>query len=125
MRRSTKKEKFIRLENGNYTYAVQLARGIRRLQRDMEDVLHYVSVPEYDEALALIRSIRLETGREKELREASETVFHLAAIFCEKRNGAQYSAIDPVLEKLNARFSEEGRAVGGVFELKDSLQPSR
>lgn len=103
-----KKGKFIRLENGNFTYAVQLARGIKRIQRDMEDVLHYVSIPEYDEALALVQSIRLETGREQELQEAAGTVLHLAEAFCEKRNGAQYPGIDPVLEKLEPRFSGEG-----------------
>lgn len=95
--------KFIRLGNGEFTYAVQLARAIKRVECDLEDALHFVAVPEYDEALALIRSIRLETGKETELREASATVFRLSELFCEKRNGTQFAAIDSLLAKLEVK----------------------
>lgn len=97
---------FIRLPNGDFTYAVQLARAIKRVECDLEDALHFVAVPEYDEALALIRSIRLETGKEAELREASATVFRLAELFCEKRTGSQFTAIDPLLAKLDLREAD-------------------
>lgn len=97
---------FIRLPNGDFTYAVQLARAIKRVECDLEDALHFVAVPEYDEALALIRSIRLETGKETELREASATVFRLAELFCEKRTGSQFTAIDPLLAKLDLREAD-------------------
>lgn len=102
-----RKGKFLTLENGKYTYAVQLARELKRIETDMDRIIHRVSIPQYVEALALLRSLVLETGNGRELREASEELFRLSEDFCQKYGGAEFGAIDPILGKLDPRYSEK------------------
>lgn len=98
--------KFIRLDNGRYTFAVQHALELKRIRRDMEDVLHRTPIPEYRDALALLDTLSFTTGQSLEFDKASTELFRLADRFAEKRSGDQYAAIDPILERLEPKYSE-------------------
>lgn len=101
-----KQGQFVRLENGDYTFAVQLAREAKRIESDIGDVLEFVSLPSYEKAYALSRSLRWETGRQAEMQNAAETFDRLARELSERGESSHWSAIDPILAKLEGRWSE-------------------
>ena len=97
---------FIRLRDGSYTYGVQIAREIKRVEASMRDVTKRVKISEYVEALALLRSIRFETGGRPDMRDAAETLFRLSESFCRNHDGSEFSAIDDLIEELKPRYSD-------------------
>lgn len=98
--------KFVILENGQYTYAVQLAREVKRLEGDLGAIVERTTLSEFVEALALVRSLRFETGSGLEFQEAADAVFKLAESFCAGHDGSGLGAIDPLLDKLVPRYAE-------------------
>lgn len=102
-----KQGQFIRLGSGDYTFAVQLAREAKRIENDIADVLEFVPLPSFEKAYALSRSVRWETGRQAEMQNAAETLDRLARELSDQSEAASWSAIDPILAKLEARYSTE------------------
>ena len=97
------KGEFVRLENGRYTYGVQHALEVKRLRGDIEAVLEKAAIRELAEVLVLLRGLDFSTGRNAEWKIASDEVSRLAKAFCEKHDGSELAAIDPILEKLEVR----------------------
>ncbi|MAS94330.1 MAG: hypothetical protein CMO55_14120 [Verrucomicrobiales bacterium] len=98
--------KYLRLENGRYTFAVQHALEVKRIRRDLEEVLGKVSIPEVRDALVLLDTLRFTTGQSNEFDSAAMELDRLAERFAEKRSGDQFAAIDPILDRLDPKFSE-------------------
>lgn len=101
-----KKGNFIQLKDGNFTYSVQLAQEAKRIEHDLERITKRVSVSQFIEALALLKSLRWETGNGPDFLEASESIFDLAEAFCRKNDGSNLGAIDSLLDELKPRYSE-------------------
>lgn len=102
-----KEGKFIRLDNGRYTFAVQHALEVKRLQKDLESVLRKVAIPEYASALATLHGISFTTGNSDEFDQAATDLFRLAEKFSQERTGESYGAVDSILNNLDPRFSGE------------------
>lgn len=102
-----KKGDFVRLENGRYTFGVQHALVIDQLKKDLEAVQKKTSISEFTQALVIVRGLSLKTGQSREINEAAEKVAKLAEEFCEKHDGKEFGAIDPMLKTLKPRFSKE------------------
>jgi len=97
--------KFIMLENGRYTFAVQHSLVLEKLKKDLEEVQKKTSISQYTEALVIVRSLKMTTGESKELAAAAESIGQLAEKFCAEHTGKEFAAIDPILEKLKPRVS--------------------
>ena len=95
--------RFVRLENGSYTYGVQHAREVKRLRDDIETVLEKAAIRELAEVLVLLRGLEFSTGRNAEWKIASDEVSRLAKELCDKHDGSELAAIDPILDNLNVR----------------------
>ena len=95
--------KFVRLENGRYTFAVQHALEVQRLRTDIEAILEKASIREFAEASVILRGLDFSTGRNADWKAASEEVMQLADAFCEKHDGSEFVAIDGILADLTAR----------------------
>lgn len=95
--------RFVRLENGEYTFGVQHALEIQRLQKDIEAIVEKAAIREFAETLVILRSTDFSTGRNADWKSASEEVSRLADAFCEKHDGSDLAAIDPILAGLKTR----------------------
>ncbi len=97
---------FIRISTGRYTYSVQHAIELKRLTEDLRMILKEVSVPQFSDALAIIRGLSLETGNGPELEAASESIMKLSAKFCEENDGIGLGGVDNMISRLKPKFSE-------------------
>ncbi len=95
--------RFVRLENGDYTYGVQHALEVKRLGEDIEAVLEKAAIREFAEVLVLLRGLDFSTGHNADWKVAAEKVSRLAEEFCEKHDGSELGAIDPILKELSVR----------------------
>lgn len=118
-----KKGDFIRLSNGRYTFAVQHALEIDRITKDLRMVLKKLSIPQYADALAIVRGLSLKTGHREEIDEAAEELFRLSEVFCRENDGSGFGAIDGILAELKPRYSKkEGIAGAKPAKPKPSWQ---
>ena len=97
--------KFIKLENGNYTYGVQHAIEVRRLQAEIKDIQTRVSIPEYAKALAIVSTLTFTTGEQRTQRQAGEEILQLAVQFGSNHQGSEFAVIDPFINQLQPRLS--------------------
>lgn len=102
-----KEGEFIRLSNGRYTYSVQHAIEIKRLTEELRSAIKLLSIPQFADALAIMRGLSLETGNREELESASVSLMELSEKFCEENDGSGFGAIDATLAKLKPHFSKE------------------
>ncbi len=99
--------KFVRLENGQYTYAVQHALVVEKLKKDFDTVQQKTSIPQYTEALVVLRGLSLQTGNQREIDAAAARIEELAGEFCEDHSGKEFAAIDSILKGLEPKFSDQ------------------
>ncbi|MEM9282872.1 MAG: multiheme c-type cytochrome [Verrucomicrobiota bacterium] len=107
---------FIRLPDGNYTYGVQHAIELQRIQQDLERLLSRVEIPEVTRVLALLRGLKLETGHSREMAEMAMQISRQTKQLAEKRNGSSLAGIDPLLKEMKPFYA------AGYEEAKKALE---
>ncbi|NRB76889.1 MAG: hypothetical protein HRU46_21220 [Verrucomicrobiales bacterium] len=110
--------RFIELPDGNYTYAVQHAVQLRRLELDLKKVLHQVTIPQYTKTIAILRGLNLKTGNGREMELAAMQIGQQAQVFTEKYSGGEFGEIDPLLAELRPRYSEHYAAIVKALEIR-------
>ncbi len=100
-----RKGEFIVLPDGNYTFAVQHAIELRKLEIDLKQVLKRVSIPQFTKTIAVLRGLNMKTGHGREMEVAALQVSRLAEGFTRTYSGDEFSAIDPLLAKLTPRYA--------------------
>ncbi len=99
--------KFIKLENGNYSFSVQHAVEVRRLLGEIRNLQTIIGIPQYAKALAVGSGLIFTTGQQREFAAAADQIKALAEDFCKKNDGSKFAEVDSMLAKLKPKFSSK------------------
>ncbi len=94
---------YIRLENGHYTYGVQLAQHAHQLTEQLRNLQTVVPNDQFAQALTIMEGVKFETGNQDQFVKASRQIDLIADEFCEEHDGSTFAALDPMLANLKMR----------------------
>lgn len=97
--------KFIILESGRPTFAVQHSIQARQIAKELQQVQKLTAVPEIKQAIEIYEALSFKTGQAEVISKAADEIDSLAKAFTENRRGSDYAKIDPVLSQLVPRYA--------------------